>query len=831
MRRSSHLVAAGLAVVCAASGCAKIESLWKGNAAPAATPATKPGAKTTPGSSKAAVDGGTLGHNDGAAGTRPTRPAAAPEKAWTPPPAHARGTLFSRLPKGTLFALRLPDVARLVEAYQRSAIPTFLQNALVAQQRAQFDEMLAHAKAELLPRLGDVDALAADARRLQGEFVLAVPSLDLSGLAGGGAFANGPSARNPAVTIAAMYQAGASADAFQSLLDRVFALSKSADGQRGLDVDLPMATPGTTTWLRRHRDDKGSVTLSRDGDLFSLVVTTYPAALATGQSLAALPLDDSFNAADLVRATPDSAVDGGAPFAELFVNLAPVWSAVALALPPEAKEPLANSGVTNIGGVSLTASLGAKGIDESLLFHSPGGRDLLSRFLASRPLVSAVTRWLPADFADSSIFTLDFAALFDGVRSVVPAPARKAFDEGLAQLKRETGIDLRGDVFANVGPTVAVASHGSFDPAASGGDFEWVCAIDLQDAGRARRALDKFLRQSGLAAAVRNETIEEFPASSTELPPFPTPLGQPLYLTPAWLIDDHALVLASKPGALRKAAVAAKESHATSPLRVALDGAGDAAFAVSTCSSDAEGVATVGRRTPAGLVVGARGGRGLMTTGAAVWSLAVGAAVALPKMIETRVAANEDAAVETLRAIWKAQVDVRSSQMLDLDNDGKGEFGTLAELAGTMTMRGRTAPAPVLDRSFAPDKTGVLLRGGYLFRVDLPTKTGGGVAVVSGAVASTRAADGPSTVSNDLAEQQFVAYAWPALPQGAGSRAFVIDQTGVVYFTKNDGAQQNYGTSRAPKYDAALLRDPSDRVKGVTAVRRGHDDGIWLEYR
>src|SRR6185369_1593361 len=194
MRRSSHLVAAGLfAFVVAATGCAKIESLWKGNAAPAATPAAKPGAKTTPGSSKAAVDGGTLTRNDGAGGTKSTRPAAAPEKAWTPPPAHARGTLFSRLPKGTLFALRLPDVARLVEAYQRSAIPTFLQNALVAQQRAQFDEMLAHAKAELLPRLGDVDALVADARRLQGEFVLAIPSLDLSGLAGGGAFASGPS--------------------------------------------------------------------------------------------------------------------------------------------------------------------------------------------------------------------------------------------------------------------------------------------------------------------------------------------------------------------------------------------------------------------------------------------------------------------------------------------------------------------------------------------------------------------------------------------------------------------------------------------------------------
>ena len=81
MRRASHLIAAGLfAVVCAATGCAKIESLWKKNETPAATPAAKPGAKPTPGSSKAAVDGRTLGRNDGAATTRATRPAA-PEKA------------------------------------------------------------------------------------------------------------------------------------------------------------------------------------------------------------------------------------------------------------------------------------------------------------------------------------------------------------------------------------------------------------------------------------------------------------------------------------------------------------------------------------------------------------------------------------------------------------------------------------------------------------------------------------------------------------------------------------------------------------------------------
>jgi hypothetical protein len=828
MRRASRCIVAGwVAFVFAASGCGKLETLWKKKeATPAANPAAKPATKPGPAASKAAVDGGPLATDRGTKAAREV----APEKAWTPPAAHARGTLFSRLPRTSLFALRLPDVSRVAEAYRRSALSSLLGGALFAGQRTQIDEMLAHAKAELLPRLGDPETLLKDLRSLKGEFVLAIPSFDFSALAGG-AMGAGPSARRPAFTIAALYQAGASAETFQALLDQVFALSQTLDGHGGLENDLPVANAGTTTWLRRRRDDKCSVTLARDGDLFSLTITTYPPALAASQSLSALPLDESFNAADLVRATQDSAAEGGKPVAELFVNLAPVWSAVALALPPDAKEPLTNSGLTSIGGISLTSSLSAKGLDESFLFHSPGGRDLLSRFCASRPLVSAVTRWLPADFANASIFSLDFAALFDGVRGLVPAPARKSFDDGMAQMRKETGIDLRGDVFGNVGPTFAVASHGSFENAAAGGEFEWICAIDLQDAVRARRALEKFLRESGLASQVRNETIEEFAASSTELPPIPTPVGSPIYLTPAWLIDEHSLVLASKPATLRKAAVAAKESHAAGALRVALDGAGDGAFAVSLQPGAGEAVATtVGRRTPAGLLLSSRDGNGTMTTGAAVWAGAVGAAVALPKMLEGRVASNEGVAVETLRAIWKAEIDLRTSQMIDLDNDGKGEFGTLAELAGSQPMRGRAGPAPLLDASFAPDAAGVLLRGGYLYRVDLPTKTGGGVSVVNPRMTSG-AASGPTTVSNDLAEQQFIAYAWPALPQGAGARAFVIDATGAVYFTKNDGEQQNYSTTHAPKHDAALLRDAADKVKGVTAVRRGHDDGIWLEYR
>jgi hypothetical protein len=201
----------------------------------------------------------------------------------------------------------------------------------------------------------------------------------------------------------------------------------------------------------------------------------------------------------------------------------------------------------------------------------------------------------------------------------------------------------------------------------------------------------------------------------------------------------------------------------------------------------------------------------------------MGAAIALPKLLESRIVNNEVEAIETLRAIWTAETTLRNSTAIDVDNDAHGEFGTLAELAGTVPLRGRAKAAPVLDPSFAPDLHGILKRGGYMFRVYLPTKSGGGIATIE--------ADKPSIVATDLAEQQFFAYAWPVDPPTSGSRVFVVDASGVVFFSKNDGDLQHYNGTRVPAFESAQLRDPSDRVKGVTAVRRGRDGGIWLEQR
>jgi hypothetical protein len=103
-----------------------------------------------------------------------------------------------------------------------------------------------------------------------------------------------------------------------------------------------------------------------------------------------------------------------------------------------------------------------------------------------------------------------------------------------------------------------------------------------------------------------------------------------------------------------------------------------------------------------------------------------------------------------------------------------------------------------------------VVKGGYVYRVDVPRRSQGGI---------------------DLSEQKYHAYAWPVDGGSTGVRVFVIDGDGTVFFSDNRGESQSYrGTERVPGSDACELRDAGDRVTGVTAVRRGRDGGIWLEY-
>lgn len=60
--------------------------------------------------------------------------------------------------------------------------------------------------------------------------------------------------------------------------------------------------------------------------------------------------------------------------------------------------------------------------------------------------------------------------------------------------------------------------------------------------------------------------------------------------------------------------------------------------------------------------------------------IAVIAAIAIPNLIRSRMNANEAAAIGTLETIASAETAFAVAVQLDVDGDGRGEFGTLAQL-------------------------------------------------------------------------------------------------------------------------------------------------------
>lgn len=173
----------------------------------------------------------------------------------------------------------------------------------------------------------------------------------------------------------------------------------------------------------------------------------------------------------------------------------------------------------------------------------------------------------------------------------------------------------------------------------------------------------------------------------------------------------------------------------------------------------------------------------------AAMALGVVSSVAIPKLMTARLAANEAAAVATMRTLVSAQAQLQATAAIDEDGDGVGEYGFLGELSGVRPLRGqrqRLRP-PVLSASFGAlqgdgSGEGVVQRSGYFFKVFLPGADRAAVAEWPGP------GDGPRILT-EAAEQGWCAYAWPVQPGQTGLRAFYVDQDGDVLQHANPGGQ------------------------------------------
>lgn len=166
-----------------------------------------------------------------------------------------------------------------------------------------------------------------------------------------------------------------------------------------------------------------------------------------------------------------------------------------------------------------------------------------------------------------------------------------------------------------------------------------------------------------------------------------------------------------------------------------------------------------------------------MFVGAATFGMVMKSnmAIQMDAMEDGAQASSPDAkAIDALGSVlFPAQFQFQGGVYLDQDGDGIGEYATLPELLGKRAAPGR-AQAEKMAEGFADDGT----RDGFRFTIFLPDGKGAGTAGDGGRKTDKAAADAQ--------EKTFVIYGWP-VDAAAGSRAFAVDQTGVVYEAPSTG--------------------------------------------
>ena len=180
--------------------------------------------------------------------------------------------------------------------------------------------------------------------------------------------------------------------------------------------------------------------------------------------------------------------------------------------------------------------------------------------------------------------------------------------------------------------------------------------------------------------------------------------------------------------------------------------------------------------------------------------IAVIAAVALPNLLATRLAANEASAIATLRNLITAQAQFQQRTRLDFDGDGIGEFGSFTELsgAGPGRMTGTLVP-PILSSVFrvlSEDSAGhaAVNKSGYMFRIWLPSATQDGTCEDATGAFATPVVPQPG-------EAVWCAYAWPAAYQQSGNRTFFVNQGGDILTAEVSTWE---GLDNGPPADAAF---------------------------
>jgi prepilin-type N-terminal cleavage/methylation domain-containing protein len=219
--------------------------------------------------------------------------------------------------------------------------------------------------------------------------------------------------------------------------------------------------------------------------------------------------------------------------------------------------------------------------------------------------------------------------------------------------------------------------------------------------------------------------------------------------------------------------------------------------------------------------------------------IAIIAAIAIPNLLAAKLSANETAAIATLRSLVSSQAQIGVAGKIDCDNDGRGEYGTLMEMTGSIGVRrgfnagppstsdfsafGPPLNPPVLSSVMARiDGNGFATKAGYAFMVFLPDSND--PALFAHETGPTTSPGISAKIGVDLAETYWCGYCQPVAIGNSGNRRFFTSMRGDIVQSSNDVAKSG-GTTAVIQGNSAFLGT------GITSLpatgTKGGDGDIW----
>jgi len=199
-------------------------------------------------------------------------------------------------------------------------------------------------------------------------------------------------------------------------------------------------------------------------------------------------------------------------------------------------------------------------------------------------------------------------------------------------------------------------------------------------------------------------------------------------------------------------------------------------------------------------------------------------------LLAARISANEAATISTLKSLASAQAQIQASGYVDANGNGRGEFAYFQELSGVRNVKASSNGTGVADSdgtnrvkppmlSFGTlDSNGLMVRGGYVYRMFLP-----GVNAVplgeSGLAAAYPAVDAA------WAESLWACYAWPTSHTRSGRRVFFINQRGEILQSPN--VTTGYSGVNGPAFTAVTVSGSNRMTATIAMGATGADGQRW----